>query len=363
MNPIAVVEIRSCRSTSCCRRSPAAVPWQRRTSPGSSSTTRRSSPSASLVLLTIWWHVSAKHWFTGPKHTIDEDVVEALEASRSDRTSVARQCRGPVDARPGLTGQRSGPGSLGRPSCPRPDRAVADAADLRRRRATRRQAPEGAGPRRRARRQSDDAAAVAGVARGPRRGRTNPRPARRYVRHRAEDRRATSPVWRASPNSCAAARSGRVHASSGDASCPRRAPSRVRSSSAQDAEVYEIVRVRRAREHTARARALLPAGCASSPGCSSDGSPDRCTALLRRGYDEWPQTATEFLEPFTATPRCAPAPGRGRLGAAADRAHRELGKRAARSSTRATCSAPTGSGSRCAVLPGVGQHERHTDAG
>ena len=33
-----------------------------------------------LVLLTIWWNVSAKHWFTGPKHTIDEAVVEAFEA-------------------------------------------------------------------------------------------------------------------------------------------------------------------------------------------------------------------------------------------------------------------------------------------
>ena len=32
-----------------------------------------------LLLLTIWWHVSAKHWFTGPKHTIDEAVVKAFE--------------------------------------------------------------------------------------------------------------------------------------------------------------------------------------------------------------------------------------------------------------------------------------------
>ena len=32
-----------------------------------------------LVLLTIWWKVSAKHWFTGPKHTIDEAVVQAFE--------------------------------------------------------------------------------------------------------------------------------------------------------------------------------------------------------------------------------------------------------------------------------------------
>jgi amino acid transporter len=32
-----------------------------------------------LVLLVIWWQVSAKHWFTGPKHTIDRAVVEAFD--------------------------------------------------------------------------------------------------------------------------------------------------------------------------------------------------------------------------------------------------------------------------------------------
>ncbi|MGH3346242.1 MAG: amino acid permease [Nocardioides sp.] len=32
-----------------------------------------------LLLLTIWWHSSAKNWFTGPKHTIDEAVLEAFE--------------------------------------------------------------------------------------------------------------------------------------------------------------------------------------------------------------------------------------------------------------------------------------------
>lgn len=31
-----------------------------------------------LLALTIWWHVSAKKWFTGPKHTIDEAVIEAF---------------------------------------------------------------------------------------------------------------------------------------------------------------------------------------------------------------------------------------------------------------------------------------------
>ena len=32
-----------------------------------------------LALLVIWWQMSAKKWFTGPKHTIDEAVVEAFD--------------------------------------------------------------------------------------------------------------------------------------------------------------------------------------------------------------------------------------------------------------------------------------------
>ena len=32
-----------------------------------------------LILLTIYWHVSVKHWFTGPKQTIDPDVVAAFD--------------------------------------------------------------------------------------------------------------------------------------------------------------------------------------------------------------------------------------------------------------------------------------------
>jgi amino acid transporter len=32
-----------------------------------------------LVILEIWWEVSAKKWFTGPKHTIDEAVLEAFD--------------------------------------------------------------------------------------------------------------------------------------------------------------------------------------------------------------------------------------------------------------------------------------------
>jgi amino acid transporter len=34
-----------------------------------------------LVILAIWWQVSAKKWFTGPKHTIDKDVVDIFDGS------------------------------------------------------------------------------------------------------------------------------------------------------------------------------------------------------------------------------------------------------------------------------------------
>ena len=33
----------------------------------------------SLLVLAVWWSVSAKHWYTGPKHTIDPAVVEAYD--------------------------------------------------------------------------------------------------------------------------------------------------------------------------------------------------------------------------------------------------------------------------------------------
>ena len=32
-----------------------------------------------LIVLAIWWNVSAKKWFRGPKHTIDEAVLEAFD--------------------------------------------------------------------------------------------------------------------------------------------------------------------------------------------------------------------------------------------------------------------------------------------
>jgi amino acid transporter len=33
-----------------------------------------------LLLLAVWWQVSARKWFTGPKHTIDEAVLEAFDS-------------------------------------------------------------------------------------------------------------------------------------------------------------------------------------------------------------------------------------------------------------------------------------------
>jgi len=33
----------------------------------------------SLIVLAIWWQVSARHWFKGPKHTIDSAVVQAFD--------------------------------------------------------------------------------------------------------------------------------------------------------------------------------------------------------------------------------------------------------------------------------------------
>ena len=32
-----------------------------------------------ILLVTIWWFASARKWFTGPKHTIDQAVIEAFE--------------------------------------------------------------------------------------------------------------------------------------------------------------------------------------------------------------------------------------------------------------------------------------------
>ena len=36
-----------------------------------------------LLLLTIWWKTSAHTWFTGPKHTIDEEVIKAFDEGQA----------------------------------------------------------------------------------------------------------------------------------------------------------------------------------------------------------------------------------------------------------------------------------------
>ena len=78
MNPIAVAEIVIVSRLPDAAVRPRARSRSATSSSGSSSTTHRSSRSEPLILLAIWWQVSAKHWFTGPKHTIDEAVLEAF---------------------------------------------------------------------------------------------------------------------------------------------------------------------------------------------------------------------------------------------------------------------------------------------
>ena len=55
-----------------------------------------------LIILTIWWNVSARNWFTGPKHTIDQavarrvrvtDDVEGDSSTRSPSWQVRDQSR------------------------------------------------------------------------------------------------------------------------------------------------------------------------------------------------------------------------------------------------------------------------------
>ena len=77
MNLVAVVEIVIISVYFILPFTPAGVPATR-TSPG----VRQLRPVltvGSLIVLAIWWQVSAKHWFTGPKHTIDEAVLAAFD--------------------------------------------------------------------------------------------------------------------------------------------------------------------------------------------------------------------------------------------------------------------------------------------
>jgi hypothetical protein len=79
MNPIAVAEIAIISVYFIMPFSPAAVPF----TDDFSWKFVNYAPIltvGSLVVLSIWWSVSAKKWFTGPKHTIDTAVVEAFES-------------------------------------------------------------------------------------------------------------------------------------------------------------------------------------------------------------------------------------------------------------------------------------------
>lgn len=70
MNPIAIVEIAVISVYFVMPFTPAAIPWNK----DFSWKFVNYAPVltiGSLILLWIGWHVSAKHWYTGPKHTID----------------------------------------------------------------------------------------------------------------------------------------------------------------------------------------------------------------------------------------------------------------------------------------------------
>jgi amino acid transporter len=70
MAPIAVAEIVITSIVALLPGSPAAVPWND-TFEGKYVNYTPIVLGASLLALWIGWHLSAKHWFTGPKHTID----------------------------------------------------------------------------------------------------------------------------------------------------------------------------------------------------------------------------------------------------------------------------------------------------
>jgi amino acid transporter len=77
MNPIAVAEIVIVSIYLMLPFVPGAVPWH----DGFAWKYVNYAPIVTigaLVALAIWWSVSAKNWFTGPKHTIDEAVLEAF---------------------------------------------------------------------------------------------------------------------------------------------------------------------------------------------------------------------------------------------------------------------------------------------
>jgi amino acid transporter len=78
MNPIAVAEIAIISIYFILPFSPAGVPFSDKFT-WSSVNYAPVLTVGTLVVLAIWWNVSAKKWFTGPKHTIDEAVLEAFD--------------------------------------------------------------------------------------------------------------------------------------------------------------------------------------------------------------------------------------------------------------------------------------------
>lgn len=78
MNPIAVAEIAVISVYFILPFTPAGVPWKDEFT-WSSVNYAPILTIGTLTVLAIWWHLSAKKWFTGPKHTIDPAVVEAFD--------------------------------------------------------------------------------------------------------------------------------------------------------------------------------------------------------------------------------------------------------------------------------------------
>ncbi|MGI8522944.1 MAG: amino acid permease [Nocardioides sp.] len=78
MNPIAVLEIAIISVYFILPFTPAGVPGNKDFA-WSSVNYAPVLTIGTLIILTIWWNLSAKKWFTGPKNTIDDAVVDAFE--------------------------------------------------------------------------------------------------------------------------------------------------------------------------------------------------------------------------------------------------------------------------------------------
>ena len=79
MNPVAVVEILVVGVMLMLPTVPAAAPWRSEFTWASVNYAPLMTLGV-LLVLAIWWLVSARTWFTGPVKTIDEDVVAAFDA-------------------------------------------------------------------------------------------------------------------------------------------------------------------------------------------------------------------------------------------------------------------------------------------